>query len=179
VPDHVIGYVRHPDPHERVRIADALGVVSHLWEDPSATPSATSQAMRECRRHLNDGDLLVIESVPQVARSAVTLARVVGLMLAKGADVRFVMEGITFSSAGTPEGRLLNALAALQRGPQRIGIADAKTAGRLAGRRSRLNATDVADIRRRLRAGHRVDDLAREYHCNRSTLYRALNRPVH
>lgn len=179
MPGHVIGYVRHPDPQERARMAGALGVVSHLWEDPSATPSVTSPVMRECRRHLSDDDLLVIESIPQVARSAVTLARVVGLILAKGADIRFVLEGITFSSAGTPEGRLLNALAALQRGPQRIGIADAKTAGRLAGRSPRLNATDVEDIRRRLRAGDRVDDLAGEYHCNRSTLYRALHRPVH
>jgi len=72
VPGRVIGYVRHPDPQERARMAGALGVVSHLWEDPSATPSVTSPAMRECRRHLSDGDLLVIESIHQVARSAIT-----------------------------------------------------------------------------------------------------------
>ena len=59
---------------------------------------------------------------------------------------------------------------------QKEGIALAKKAGVYKGRKHSLSASQAADLRRRLKAGERKVDLAREFGIDRSTIYRYMTR---
>ncbi len=55
---------------------------------------------------------------------------------------------------------------------QKEGIAITEKAGVYKGRNHSLSASQAADLRRRLKAGERKVDLAREFGIDRSTVYR-------
>ena len=57
---------------------------------------------------------------------------------------------------------------------QREGIALAKKAGVCKGRKPSLTAVQVAEIRKRVRAGEKKARLAAEFRISRQTLYTAL-----
>jgi DNA invertase Pin-like site-specific DNA recombinase len=92
------------------------------------------------------------------------------------------IEDLTFSGQDAPMSNLLlsllGAVAEFERSMirerQREGIALAKKAGVYKGRKPSLTAVQIAEIRRRVRAGEKKARLAAEYRISRQTLYTAL-----
>jgi DNA invertase Pin-like site-specific DNA recombinase len=73
---------------------------------------------------------------------------------------------------------LLGAVAEFERSlikeRQREGIALAKKAGAYKGRKPSLTPVQIAEIRKRVKAGEQKTGLANEYRISRQTLYTAL-----
>lgn len=93
------------------------------------------------------------------------------LLTRKGVQVQFLKEGLTFTGDDSPVAMLmLSIIGAVARFEwelilerQKEGIALAKKAGVYKGRKHSLSASQAADLRRRLKAGERKVDLAREF----------------
>ena len=100
----------------------------------------------------------------------------------RGVKVTFLKEGMTFTGDDSPMSLLMlsmmGAFAEFERSltlqRQREGIEIAKKAGVYKGRKPKLNADQVQQIRRRAEAGESKSDLARIFGVSRETLYSYL-----
>jgi DNA invertase Pin-like site-specific DNA recombinase len=118
----------------------------------------------------------------RLARNLDDLRRMVQELTAKGVQVQFVKENLTFTGEDSPMSNLLlNLLGAVAefersmiRERQREGIALAKGRGVYKGCRASLTAEQVKEIRRRVAAGERKTLLAQEFKVSRQTLYSAI-----
>lgn len=136
-------------------------------------------ALAFCRQ----GDTLTVHSMDRLARNLTDLRKVVQELTERGIDVHFVKENLTFTSKKNPMSNLmlnlLGSVAEFEREMilerQREGIAIAKKAGKYKGRKPSLTPTQVAELRRRVKAGKDTKaDLAEEYGISRETLYTYL-----
>ncbi len=106
--------------------------------------------------------------------------RIVDELTQRGVQVRFVKEGLTFSSDESDPCAVLmlsvmGAVAEFERSMilerQREGIALAKAAGKYKGRKAALTAEQADELRARLAEGKSVTALAKEFGVSRQTVY--------
>src|ERR1700758_102922 len=130
--------------------------------------------------YVRDGDTLLVHSMDRLARALVDLRRTVDELTQRGVQVRFVKEGLTFSSDESDPCAVLmlsvmGAVAEFERSMilerQREGIALAKAAGKYKGRKAALTDDQADELRARLAGGESVSGLAREYGISRQTVY--------
>lgn len=126
-----------------------------------------------------------MHSIDRLARSLVDLRRTVDDLTIRGVHVRFVKEGLTFTTdEADPSGVLMlsvmGAVAEFERSllleRQREGIAVAKRAGKYRGRKPSLTAERAAAVARRLAEGESASALAREFGVSRATVYNTRQR---
>jgi DNA invertase Pin-like site-specific DNA recombinase len=137
---------------------------------------------RGCKRHLAIGDLFVIHFMDRLARNLDDLRRIVFDLTKKGVHVRFIKENLTFTGKDSPMSNLLlsllGAVAEFERSMirerQKEGIELAKKRGVYKGRKPSLTKVQVAEIRKRVKAGEKKTALAAEFKVSRQTLYSAL-----
>jgi DNA invertase Pin-like site-specific DNA recombinase len=118
----------------------------------------------------------------RLARNLDDLRKIVLDLTKRGVHVQFVKENLTFTGEDSPMSNLLlsllGAVAEFERSMirerQREGIELAKKAGVYKGRKPSLTPVQVAEIRKRVRAGETKTRLAAEYRVSRQTLYTAL-----
>ena len=121
----------------------------------------------------------------RLARDLDDLRRIVQTLTAKGVQVQFCKEGLTFTGEDSAMSQLLLSLMdafaeferALIRERQREGIAIAKNKVVYKGRKKVLSAAQVEQLRARVQAGEKKAVLARELGISRETLYQSL-RPT-
>jgi len=131
---------------------------------------------------VRDGDTVVCHSMDRLARNLDDLRSVVRKLTAKGVEVCFVKEQLTFTGEDTAVANLLlsvmGAFAEFERSlireRQREGIELAKARGAYRGRRRSLSDDQVAELRRRVEDGVPKAVLARELGVSRETLYQYL-----
>jgi DNA invertase Pin-like site-specific DNA recombinase len=130
--------------------------------------------------YVREGDTLVVHSMDRLARSLVDLRRTVDELTQRGVQVRFVKEGLTFSSDESDPCAVLmlsvmGAVAEFERSMilerQREGIALAKAAGKYKGRKAALTNDQIQQLRARLGRGESVTALAKEFRVSRQTVY--------
>ena len=117
-------------------------------------------------------------------RHRISLRNLVNGSRVNGVHVQFIKENLTFTGEDSPMSNLLlsllGAVAEFERSMirerQREGIALAKRAGVYKGRKPSLTTVQVAEIRKRVKAGEKKARLAAEYRISRQTLYSALSR---
>jgi DNA invertase Pin-like site-specific DNA recombinase len=132
--------------------------------------------------YLREGDLLVVHSMDRLARNLDDLRRIVFDLTKRGVQVQFVKENLIFTGEDSPMSNLLlsllGAVAEFERSMirerQREGIELAKKKGVYKGRKPALTAAQVAEIRKRVKAGEKKAALAAEYRISRQTLYASL-----
>jgi len=125
---------------------------------------------------------VVCHSMDRLARNLDDLRSIVRKLTAKGVQVHFVKEQLTFTGDDTAMANLLlsvmGAFAEFERSlireRQREGIELAKKRGAYRGRRRSLNDDQVAELRRRVAEGVPKAALARELGVSRETLYQYL-----
>jgi len=118
----------------------------------------------------------------RLARSVDDLRKIVLDLTKKGVHVQFVKENLIFTGEDSAMSNLLlsllGAVAEFERSMirerQREGIALAKKAGVYKGRKPSLTTVQIAEIRKRIRAGEKKARLANEFRISRQTLYTAL-----
>jgi len=133
---------------------------------------------------VRQGDTLVVPKLDRLARS-VPDARAIGDELA-GRGVRLQL-GVSVYDPTDPMGKMFfNILATfaefeadLIRMRTREGMAIARAKGKLRGKKPKLTAKQMKELRRMHDTGeHSVSDLAEIFQISRPTVYRTLNRTV-
>lgn len=166
------------------RQREALGEVDREFVDElSARSRAQRPGLEECIAYLRSGDELVVASIDRLARSLVDLRSIIDQVTEKGAAVRFLNEGLTFSATDKdPRANLmlgiLGSFAEFERSiireRQAEGIALAKKAGGYTGRKKALSPPQIKQARVWIDEGHTKTSVAKDLGVSRATLYRAL-----
>ena len=153
-----------------------------VFTDKASGKDTKRPQLQAAREYLREGDLFVIHSMDRLARNLDDLRRIVLDLTKKGVHVRFVKENLTFTGEDSPMATLLlsllGAVAEFERSMirerQREGIELAKKKGVYKGRKPSLTTMQIAEIRKRVKAGEKKAALAAEYRISRQTLYSAL-----
>ncbi len=181
-----VGYVRvsSTDQNPDRQIED-LGKVDRLFVEYFSGASRKDRPqLTAAIDYIRQGDTFVAHSIDRLSRSLVDLEKIVTEITQKGAQVRFIKEGISFKPDDTdPRDRLmfhlLGAFAEFERSiikeRQREGIALAKAKGKYRGRAPiELTEKQQTDLSRWLADGVPKTVIAKRLKIGRSTLYRLL-----
>jgi DNA invertase Pin-like site-specific DNA recombinase len=179
-----IGYIRVSSIDQNTdRQLDGIEL-DKIFSDTISGKSTDRPALQEMLRHLRNGDHLFVHSMDRLARNLVDLRQMVAELTAKGVRIQFVKEGLTFTGDDAPMSMLMlsimGAVAEFERSiireRQAEGIRIAKTKGVYKGRKASLTYDQVEEVRLKVAAGVPKAKIAREYKCNRETLYRYLRQ---
>jgi DNA invertase Pin-like site-specific DNA recombinase len=178
-----IGYTRvSAADQNNARQLDGL-TLDRIFADKASGKDAKRPQLDAALSFIREGDTLVIHSMDRLARNLDDLRRIVTGLTARGVNVEFVKEHLTFTGADSPMANLLlsvmGAFAQFERElikeRQREGIAIAKAKGNVyRGRVRSLTAEKAAHLRSRVAAGEPRAALAREFGISRASLYNYL-----
>jgi DNA invertase Pin-like site-specific DNA recombinase len=152
--------------------------------DKVSGKSTDRPELQNMLRHLRKGDQLFVHSMDRLARNLIDLRQLVAELTVRGVQVQFMKEGLTFTGGDAPMSMLMlsimGAVAEFERSiireRQAEGIKIAKTRGVYKGRKASLTSDQVEEVRLKVAAGVPKAKIAREYKCNRETLYRYLRQ---
>jgi DNA invertase Pin-like site-specific DNA recombinase len=177
-----VGYIRVSAIDQNTdRQLDGIQLDKVFTDKASGKDTARPQ-LKAALDYLREGDLLVVHSMDRLARNLDDLRKIVLDLTKRGVHVQFSKENLTFTGEDSPMSDLLLSLLgavaqferAMIRERQREGIALAKKAGAYKGRKPSLTPTQIAEIRKRVKAGEQKTGLAAEYRISRQTLYASL-----
>ena len=177
-----VAYLRvSTDDQSTARQLEGLSV-DRTFEDKASGKSMDRPELEAMLAYVRENDEIFIHSMDRLARNLDDLRRLVQKLTKAGVKVTFVKEGMTFTGEDSPMSMLMlsmmGAFAEFERSlileRQREGIAIAKKAGVYKGRKPKLNADQVQQIRLRAKAGESKSDLARIFGISRETLYSYL-----
>lgn len=148
-------------------------------EAVSGKNAADRPQFQEMMAYLRDSDCVHFHSMDRAARNLSDLLSLVNTLTARGVQVRFIKENLTFTGQDEPMSKLMlgmmGAFAEFERSlileRQREGIAIAKAKGVYKGRKPSLTHAKAEELRSRVQAGEKKSALAREYKISRETLY--------
>jgi DNA invertase Pin-like site-specific DNA recombinase len=155
-----------------------------VFTDKASGKDTNRPELARALDYVREGDTLVVHSMDRLARSLVDLRRTVDELTQRRVQVRFVKEGLTFSSDETDPCAVLmlsvmGAVAEFERSMilerQREGIAIAKAAGKYKGRKAALTNDQASELRARLDSGESATALATEYGISRQTVYNYIS----
>ena len=133
---------------------------------------------------VREGDTVLCHSMDRLARNLDDLRLLVKHLTAKGVQVCFLKESLTFTGEDSPMANLLlsvmGAIAEFERElineRQREGIALAKKRGAYHGRKRTLTAAQAAALLELVSAGESKTKLAKELGVSRNTVYMYVSR---
>lgn len=177
-----IGYVRVSTFEQNAqRQLDEIPV-DRLFIDQASGKDTQRPQLETMLAFVREGDTVVVHSMDRLARNLDDLRRLVQQLTRRGIRIEFVKEGLTFTGEDSPMAHLMLSVMgafaeferSLLRERQREGIALAKQRGAYRGRKPSLTATQVTDLKRRIAAGERKAQVARELGVSRETVYQYL-----
>jgi DNA invertase Pin-like site-specific DNA recombinase len=156
--------------------------VDRLFTDKASGKDTQRPELDTLLAFVRDGDTVVVHSMDRLARNLDDLRRMVQTLAKRGVRIEFVKESLTFTGEDSPMANLMLSVMgafaeferALIRERQREGIALAKQRGAYRGRKKALSAAEIDDLRRRIDAGDKKAQVARDYGISRETLYQYL-----
>jgi DNA invertase Pin-like site-specific DNA recombinase len=175
-----IGYTRVSTADQNnARQLDGI-TLDRIFADKASGKDVKRPQLDAVLAFVREGDTLVVHSMDRLARNLDDLRRIVTGLTARGVNVEFVKEHLTFTGADSPMANLLlsvmGAFAQFERElikeRQREGIAVAKAKGNVyRGRVPSLTAEKATLLRSRVAAGESRAALAREFGISRASLY--------
>ena len=161
------------------RQLDGLDLDRIFEEAVSGKNAADRPQLQEMLAYLRDSDCAYFHSMDRAARNLADLLSLVNTLTARGVQVRFIKENLTFTGQDEPMSKLMlgmmGAFAEFERSlileRQREGIAIAKAKGVYKGRKPSLSPIKAEELRSRVKAGEIKSALAREFKISRETLY--------
>ncbi|MBR8304679.1 MULTISPECIES: recombinase family protein [Burkholderia cepacia complex] len=179
---HRIGYVRvssfDQNPERQLEHIQ----VDKVFTDKASGKDTQRPQLDALLSFVREGDTVVVHSMDRLARNLDDLRRLVQSLTQRGVCIEFTKEHLTFTGEDSPMANLMLSVMgafaeferALIRERQREGIALAKQRGAYRGRKKALAPERVAELRRRVAAGEKKAQLAREFGISRETLYQYL-----
>lgn len=180
-----VGYVRVSSIDQNTdRQLDGVQL-DKVFTDHASGKDTNRPALVSCMDYLREGDTLLVHSMDRLARNLEHLRAIVRQLTAKGIQVKFMKESLTFTGENdSPMNTLLlsmlGAVAEFERNMikerQREGIAIAKNKGVYRGRKAKLDATQAQELKEKVLAGVNKAQLAKEMGISRQTLYSYLSQ---
>jgi DNA invertase Pin-like site-specific DNA recombinase len=177
-----VGYIRVSSVLQNTaRQLDGIHLDKTFEEKQSAKNTDRPQ-LQACLAYCREGDTLFVHSIDRIARNVMDLRKLVSSLNAKGVEVHFVKEQLTFTGKDSPMSNLLltmmGAFAEFERAIMlertMEGIAKAKAAGKYKGRKPSLNAEQVKVIKERLQQGVSKAKVSRDFGVSRQTIYQYI-----
>jgi DNA invertase Pin-like site-specific DNA recombinase len=177
-----IGYVRVSTIEQNTARQLEGIAVDKTFQDKASGKDVQRPALVELLRFVREGDLVIVHSMDRLARNLDDLRRIVKELTSKGVRIQFVKESLTFTGEDSPMSTLLLSMMgafaeferALIKERQMEGIAIAKREGRYKGRKKKLSAEQVKNVKERIAQGDKKATIAREFKVSRATLYQYL-----
>lgn len=182
MPGKNVGYVRVSSESQNLdRQLDGV-VLDKVFEEKASAKSTDRPVLQECLRYLRDNDVLYVHSIDRLARNLADLERIVSDLNARGVEVRFLKENLTFKGNEEPMSVLLLQLLgsfsqferAIIRERANEGIKAALKRGVRFGRPALLTEAQKAEIRSRAVWGTSKKALAAEYGISTQLVYVVL-----
>ncbi|GAA5441664.1 recombinase family protein [Deinococcus caeni] len=177
-----IGYIRISSTDQNTaRQLDGIEV-DKTFTDKISGKNTDRPQLNALLDYVREGDTVLVHSMDRLARNLDDLRQLVQSLTAKGVNVQFTKENLTFTGEDSPMATLLLSVMgafaeferAIIRERQREGIEAAKKKGVYKGRKKALNDEQVQELRQRVEAGETKAALAREFNISRETLYQYL-----
>lgn len=149
-----------------------------IYEEAISGKSAVRPELEQCRRALRTGDTLVVWRLDRLGRSLPDLVQIIADLEQRGIGFESLTEKIeTNSAAGKLVFHVFAALAeferALIRERTQAGLVAARARGRAGGRKPKLDARQIRQIKALLRdPNNSVAEVARDYGVSRTTIYK-------
>ena len=149
-----------------------------LYEEKASGKSADRPELEQCLKALRSGDTLVVWRLDRLGRSLQDLVKIVASLKERGIGFESLTEHIeTVSAAGNLIFHVFAALSEFERNLIRerthAGLKAARARGRKGGRKPKLDARQIREIKALLRDPDiRVTDVAEKYGVSRATLYK-------
>lgn len=182
-----IGYARVSTDDQNMdlqRDALRLSGVQSIYEEMASGKDADRPELQQCLKALRAGDTLVVWRLDRLGRSLSDLVRIVAELEGKGVGFESITERIeTASAAGSLVFHVFAALAEFERNLVRertqVGLTAARARGRAGGRKPKLNAQQIKEVRRLMAdPSISVTQIAKRYKVSRTTLYKVAPRGV-
>jgi DNA invertase Pin-like site-specific DNA recombinase len=180
-----IGYARVSTDDQNLDLQrDALHLagVESIYEETASGKSAGRLELEHCLKALRSGDTLVVWRLDRLGRSLPDLVRIIAELEDKGIGFESIAEKIeTASAAGKLVFHVFAALAEFERNlireRTRAGLAAARARGRAGGRKPKLDARQIREIRRLMSDPTiPVSQIADRYKVSRTTIYKVSPR---
>lgn len=180
-----IGYARISTDDQHLDLQrDALQQArcSVIYEEAASGKSASRPEFEQCRKALRTGDTLVVWRLDRLGRSLPNLVQIVAELEQCGVHFESLTEKIdTDSASGKLQLHVFAALAEYERNLIRertqAGLAAARARGRSGGRKPKLDAPQIEEIKRLMADSNiPVTQIAERYKVSRTTLYKVAPR---
>jgi DNA invertase Pin-like site-specific DNA recombinase len=176
-----IGYVRVSTILQNtVRQLDGI-LLDKTFTDRCSGRDTNRPQLQLCLEFLREGDLLIVHSMDRLARSIVDLRQMIDRLTAKGVQVQFIKENLTFNGKDSLMANLMlsimGAVAEFELGKiaerRDEGIVAAKKAGKYLGRAPAIRANNGKEekLLQAQAEGLGVADMARAVGVSRQTIY--------
>ena len=176
-----VGYARVSSTGQDLGVQlDRLKGCDKVFKEKRSGVDAGRPELKRCLEYLREGDTLLVSKIDRLARSTSDLYRIVSLLAEKGVSFKVIDDPSIDTSSRT--GKLVMGILALiaefendiRRERQMDGIKKAQERGVRFGRKPRLVAEKVAQIRELRAAGTTVPDIIRRTGLSKASVYRAL-----
>lgn len=180
-----IGYARVSTDDQNLdlqRDALRLAGVGSIYEEAASGKDAARQELDHCLKALRAGDTLVVWRLDRLGRSLPDLVRIVAGLEEMGVGFESITEKIeTTSAAGKLVFHVFAALAEFERNlireRTRAGLVAARARGRAGGRKPKLDARQIKEIKRLMSDPTiPVSQIAERYKVSRTTIYKVAPR---
>jgi DNA invertase Pin-like site-specific DNA recombinase len=180
----IIGYRRVSSLDQNTaRQLDGM-TLDEVFEDKVSGKSMERPELLAMIKHARKGDTVVVHSMDRLARNLGDLKAIVNELVAKGVQVRFEKENLTFSGKADAMAELMlnlmGAFAEFERSMiksrQLEGIAIKKAAGGYAGkgRKREITEAQIAAMKARVAAGEKKTAIAADLGISRESIYKYL-----
>ena len=180
-----IGYARVSTDDQNLDLQrDALKQAgcAPIYEEAASGKNTERPELEQCRKALRAGDTLVVWRLDRLGRSLPDLVQIVADLEQIGIHFESLTEKIeTGSAAGKLQFHVFAALAEFERGlireRTRAGLAAARARGRAGGRKPKLDARQIREIKRLMSDPTiPVSQIAERYNVSRTTVYKVAPR---
>jgi len=176
-----VGYIRVSTVLQNtVRQLDGI-LLDKTFTDKCSGRDTNRPQLQLCLEFLREGDTLVVHAMDRLARSIVDLRQMIDSLTAKGVQVQFIKENLTFNGKDSLMANLMlsimGAVAEFELGKiaerRDEGIVAAKKAGKYLGRAPAIRAGNgkLADLTKLAAENTPVAEMARAVNVSRQTIY--------
>jgi len=177
-----IGYVRVSTFEQNLERQLEGVSADRIFADKASGKDVKRPQLEELLNFARAGDTVIVHSMDRLARNLDDLRNIVRSLTERDVRIEFVKEGLSFSGEDSPVANLMlsvmGAFAEFERSlireRQREGIELAKKRGAYRGRKKALSAEKIAELKKRVDAGDKKAQVARDFGISRETLYQYL-----